>query len=98
MEPAGDASVEAQNVAIVEFGAFANYLRKAATILLPEEDAVPPALNVALEERGNQDCISKFLSDPQVPALYVQRSCTKGNSHQLENFHSALDDVIFPFS
>lgn len=80
LEPAGDASsVEVQSVAIVEFGAFANYLRKAATILLPEEDAVPPALNVALEDRGNQECISKFLSDPQVPALYVQRSCTKGN-------------------
>lgn len=78
LEPAGDPSVEAQNVAIVEFGAFANYLRKAATILLPEEDAVPPALNVALEDRGNQECIAKFLSDPQVPALYVQRSCTKG--------------------
>lgn len=77
LEPATDA---AQNVAIVEFGAFANYLRKAATILLPEEDAVPPALNVALEDRGNQECISKFLSDAQVPALYVQRSCTKGKS------------------
>lgn len=80
LEPAGDVSVDAQNVAIVEFGAFANYLRKAATILLPEEDAVPPALNVALEDRGNQDCISKFLSDPQVPALYIQRSCTKGKT------------------
>lgn len=77
LEPAGDASVEAQNVAIVEFDAFASYLRRAATILLPE-DAMPPALNAALEDRGNQDSINKFLSDPQVPALYVQRSCTKG--------------------
>lgn len=80
LEPAEDVSVDVQNVAIVEFGAFANYLRKAATILLPEEDAVPPALNVALEDRGNQDCIAKFLSDPQVPALYIQRSCTKGKT------------------
>lgn len=78
LENTGDSSVEAQNVAIVEYGAFANYLRKAATILLPEEDAVPPALNVALEDRTNHDCILKFLSDPQVPALYLQRSCTKG--------------------
>lgn len=74
------ADSDAQTLAIVDYGAFTNYLRKAATILLPEEDAVPPALNVALEDRGNQDCIKKFLSDPQVPALYIQRSCTKGES------------------
>ncbi len=36
------------------------------------------ALCDALEEKNNQDCIRKFLSDPQVPALYVQRSSTKG--------------------
>jgi len=73
-----DGTVEVQNVAIVEYGAFANYLRKAVTILLPEEDAVPPALNCALEDRANQDCIRKFLSDSQVNALYIQRSCSKG--------------------
>lgn len=73
-----DASVETQNATIVDYGAFVNYLRKAATILLPEEDAVPPALNIALEDKNNQDCIKKFLSDPQVQTLIVQRSCTKG--------------------
>lgn len=69
-----------QNAAVVEFGAFANYLRKAATILLPEDDAhiVPPALNIALEDKTNQDCIKKFLSDSQVQALYIQRTCIKG--------------------
>lgn len=69
---------DAQNVAIVEFSAFANYIRKAVTILLPEEDIVPPALNAALEDRNNQDCIQKFLSDPQVTTLYIQRSSSKG--------------------
>lgn len=81
----GDAQ---QNVAVVEFGAFANYLRKAATILLPEDDAhlVPPALNVALEDKSNQDCIRKFLSDSQVQALYIQRTCIKGNNLSMEKF------------
>lgn len=73
-----DTSVEAQGAPVVDFNSFANYIRKATTILLPEEDAVPPALNVALEDKNNQECIKKFLSDPQVQALYVQRSCTKG--------------------
>ena len=66
------------NVTIVEYGAFANYIRKAVTILLPEEDVVPPALNVALEDADNQERIRKFLSDPQIQALYIQRNCLKG--------------------
>lgn len=73
-----DTSVEAQGAPVVDFNSFANYIRKAATILLPEEDTIPPALNLALEDKNNQECIRKFLSDPQVQALYVQRSCTKG--------------------
>lgn len=73
-----DTSVETQNVAIVDYGEFANYIRKAATILLPEEDATAPALNAVLEDKINQDCIKKFLSDPQIQALYIQRTCSKG--------------------
>lgn len=77
-----DVSVDTQNAAVVDYGAFANYLRKAATILLPEDDLhiVPPALNIALEDRSNQDAIKKFLSDSQVQALYIQRTSTKGNT------------------
>lgn len=73
-----DSSVETQNVAIIDYGEFSNYLKKAATILLPEEDATAPELNIALDDKVNQDCIRKFLSDPQIPALYVQRICSKG--------------------
>lgn len=82
-----DTSVETQNATIVDYGAFVNYIRKAATILLPEEDAVPPALNIALEDKANQDCIKKFLSDSQVQALFIQRSCTKGiNLRKINKF------------
>lgn len=66
------------NVIIVDYGAFANYIRKAVTILLPEENVVPPALNVALEDPDHQESIRKFLSDPQVSSLYIQRNCLKG--------------------
>lgn len=69
---------EAQNVVAVDFQDFANYLRRAATVLLPEDDIVPPALNTALEDKVNQDCIRKFISDPQVSSLYVQRFSLKG--------------------
>lgn len=82
LETAADTSVETQNVAIVDYGEFANYIRKAATILLPEEDATAPALNGVLDDKTNQDCIKKFLSDPQIPALYVQRTCSKGKTEK----------------
>lgn len=71
---------EAQNIVTVDFTQFANYLRKAASVLLPEDDAhlEPQALNAALEDKTNQECIRKFISDPQVSILYIQRSSSKG--------------------
>lgn len=45
-----DVSADTQNAVIVDYGAFANYLRKAATILLPEnnnDDNYPPAVSYA---------------------------------------------------
>lgn len=75
----GEGSPVTENVAVVDYSAFANYLKKAVTILLPEdEDLIPPALNAALNDRNNQDCIQKFLSDPQVSCLLVQRAPSKG--------------------
>ncbi|XP_021916207.1 dynein heavy chain, cytoplasmic isoform X8 [Zootermopsis nevadensis] len=74
----GEGSPVTENVAVVDYSAFANYLKKAVTILLPEdEDLIPPALNAALNDRNNQDCIQKFLSDPQVSCLLVQRAPSK---------------------
>jgi dynein heavy chain 1 len=75
----GDGPPETENVAVVEYSTFATFLKKAVTILLPEdEDVIPPALNSALNDRNNQDCIHKFLSDPQVSCLFVQRISSKG--------------------
>lgn len=76
------AGSEVQNVAVVDFASFANYLRKASTILLPEDDdshpEPPPALNAALDDKSNQECIRKFICDPQISTLFVQRSSSKG--------------------
>ncbi|XP_026482181.1 dynein heavy chain, cytoplasmic isoform X8 [Ctenocephalides felis] len=74
-----------QNVSVVDYLSFANYLKKAVTILLPEEDVVSPALNNALEDRSNQECIRKFLSDPQVTSLYIQRSSSKEDDNDQPN-------------
>ncbi|XP_046751875.1 dynein heavy chain, cytoplasmic isoform X5 [Diprion similis] len=77
LDGSGDPSPESQNVAIVSYSSFAKYLRRVVAILFPDEDDSPPALNFALEDKNNQECIKKFLSDSQVWSLYVQRSSAK---------------------
>ena len=71
---------ETQTVGVVDYTAFANFLRKAVTVLLPEDDGhlEPPALNATLDDKSNQECIKKFLSDPQISILFVQRASSKG--------------------
>lgn len=77
-------SQEAQHVPVVDYATFANYIRKGVTVLLPEEDNEPSALNSLLEDRTTQECIKKFLSDPQVPCLFIQRSSSKDDDQPTE--------------
>lgn len=78
LDGTGEPSPEAQIVIIVSYSTFANYLKKVVTVLLPDEDVIPPAFNSALEDKSNQEYIRKFLGDSQVWALYIQRSSSKG--------------------
>lgn len=81
LEGGTEQSLEAQNVSIVDYRAFNNYIRKAITILLfdDSEELTSSKLEEALDEnRANQECIKKFLSDPQVQTLYIQKCYTKG--------------------
>lgn len=87
LDGSGEPSPESQNVAIVEYPTFASYLRKAVTVLLPDEDVVPPAFSLALDDRYNQDCIRKFLGDSQVSSLYVQRSSSKGKVRESIDYY-----------
>lgn len=73
-----EASPVAQNVAVVDYNAFSNYLKKVVTVLLEESDDVPPAFTSALEEKDHAECIRKYLGDQQVRALFIQRNSSKG--------------------
>lgn len=75
-----DQSIDNQQiVAIVDHKAFFNYLRKAILVLFDDEEVNSSKLEEALDEnRSNQECIKKFLSDPQVQTLYIQKSSSKG--------------------
>lgn len=76
-----DQSIDTQQqiVSIVDHKQFCNYLRKAILVLFDDEFGSTLKLEEVLDEnRGNQECIKKFLSDPQVQTLYIQKSSTKG--------------------
>lgn len=67
-----------QNVSIVDYKAFSNYLRKCVNLFFDDEEFNSSKLEEALDEnRANQECIKKFLSDPQVQTLYIQKSSSK---------------------
>lgn len=78
-----DPAPETQNVALVDFTDFTNFILKAATVLLPEDDtqSEPANLVAALDDKANQEIIRKFISDPQVATLYIQRNSSKGMNH-----------------
>lgn len=71
---------EEQTAAIVELPKFIEYLRNIiwSTLNLQDDDVTQPTLKAELEDRSNQECIKKFLNDPQVSSLFIQRSLSKG--------------------
>ena len=64
--------------AVIEVSSFANYLRRVVPVLLENADDTPQELLVALKDKQSIDCMKKFLSDPQIPCLLVQRLTAKG--------------------
>lgn len=74
----GPAAPAVQAVAEVE--KFVVYLCRCAPVLLEDQVEPSPGFKVALADRQHTEQIRKFLSDPQTPALLIQRSSTKGES------------------
>ncbi|XP_032633296.1 cytoplasmic dynein 1 heavy chain 1 [Chelonoidis abingdonii] len=64
-----------QNVADVSV--LQKHLRKLVPLLLEDGGEVPAALEAALEEKGAVEQMRKFLSDPQVHTVLVERSTLK---------------------
>ena len=69
--------IDSRNIART-YEQFLNYLRKTVPAILPEHDVNSPALSNAFSERANSDVIQKFVCDPQVYTLYIQRFSIKG--------------------
>jgi len=88
MADSGDSEApvpEAQTVAVSDVGKFAGYLRRAVPVLLEDAEDTPEAFAAALDERAVVDTMRRFLADPQVPVLLVQRLSVKGSINQSFN-------------
>ncbi|XP_054277851.1 dynein heavy chain, cytoplasmic-like isoform X3 [Macrosteles quadrilineatus] len=86
---------EDQSVEVVEFSSFLNYLRKVVAVHFHEDVSAPPSLAAAIDDRNNQDCIKKFISDPQVSALLVQKSSTKDDDAEQSGEADEEKEVYF---
>lgn len=74
-----------QNVADVSV--LQKHLRKLVPLLLEDGGEAPAALEAALEEKSALEQMRKFLSDPQVHTVLVERSTLKGASPQPPGAH-----------
>ena len=82
MADAGDGKASdhpAQTVAVSDLGKFVVYLRRAVPMLLEDAKDTPEAFAAALDERAAVDCMRRFLGDPKVPVMFVQRHSAKGS-------------------
>ncbi|XP_058810234.1 dynein heavy chain, cytoplasmic isoform X2 [Phymastichus coffea] len=68
---------DSQSSNTIDFHHFVNYLQKSICVLHPEEEEVPSAFLQVLDDKIYQDCIRKFINDPQVWALCIQRISSK---------------------
>lgn len=67
--------------AVAELSEFTAFLGRMVSVVFEDTTAsITEAFKRALVDKTNTDCIRKFLSDPQIPILLVQRSSPKGLS------------------
>ncbi|GAA48761.1 dynein heavy chain 1 cytosolic, partial [Clonorchis sinensis] len=79
-DPGGDAPpVPAQPTAtLADPSALSQYLFKAVSCILEDDDDGAVVLRSVLEDPTGRDAIKKFISDPQIHSLIVQKLSNKG--------------------
>ncbi|XP_078314970.1 cytoplasmic dynein 1 heavy chain 1-like isoform X1 [Crassostrea virginica] len=83
-ETTADPEVRAAPVqATAELSDFAEYLLRIIPALMEDKDTAPPQLKTTIFEKSTSEVIKKFLGDPQIPVLLIQRSSTKDESEEV---------------
>lgn len=78
-EQEGNPPSEVSVQSVADHTLFLEYLCRVVPALLEDRDSATASLKTSLVEKAHTECIKKFISDPQTPALLIQRSSTKGN-------------------
>lgn len=74
----GTMEVSASVQTVADTSVLQKHIRKLVPLLLEDGGEVPTALETALEEKSSVEQMRKFLSDPQVHTILVERSSLKG--------------------
>jgi len=74
----GTGAVATPVASIIEVSTFANYLQRVIPVLLEDVEDTPEGLMICLKERPTVEIMKRFLGDPQLPVLFVQRQTVKG--------------------
>lgn len=74
----GTMEVSAAVQTVADTSVLQKHIRKLVPLLLEDGGDVPAALETALEEKSSVEQMRKFLSDPQVHTILVERSALKG--------------------
>lgn len=70
----------AQSQAVMDQSVLGNYIRRIVPVNLEDSDDTPAALVTCLKEKATMDAMKKFISDPQVACLLIQRQAAKGKT------------------
>lgn len=79
----GTMEVSAAVQTVADTSVLQKHIRKLVPLLLEDGGEVPASLETALEEKSSVEQMKKFLSDPQVHTILVERSSLKGLSCNL---------------
>ncbi|XP_037072682.1 LOW QUALITY PROTEIN: dynein heavy chain, cytoplasmic-like [Pollicipes pollicipes] len=81
-------------VALADAGLVADHLRRAVGVMLEEAPTLPHSLELALEDRLNQECIKKFIGDPQTRSLLIERVSNKDADEESESQEEDDRDLV----
>ena len=71
-------SSSSNNVVVADINAFTKYLKQVIPVLLDSSDVNNVEFDKIFNEKSSVECIKKFIGDPQVHSLIIQKFLTNG--------------------
>lgn len=91
----GTMEVSAAVQTVADVSVLQKHIRKLVPLLLEDGGEVPGSLETALEEKSSVEQMKKFLSDPQIYTVLVERSTLKGLCYCSSNLYVTIKVMAF---